>query len=179
MPRSMSGIRKWVRRCPDRSLLDPRVRESARVGAVLRPLLPAARLAEGVARRRVGRVFSRFDVVLSPTSAQPPLPIGECDGLSNWETDKRIVAACPYAWPWNVLGWPGVNVPAGFTEAGLPIGAQLLGPANSEPRLLALAAQLEGVERWQERRPPTLAGAADSHSHTRHARGASHRRSVG
>ena len=43
---------------------------------------------------------------------------------------------------------------SGFTDAGLPLGAQLLGPANGEPRLLALAAQLEAVERWHERRPP-------------------------
>jgi amidase len=52
-----------------------------------------------------------------------------------------------------VLGWPGVNVPAGLTDDGLPIGAQLLGPAAAEPRLIALAAQLEAVERWQDRRP--------------------------
>ena len=65
-----------------------------------------------------------------------------------------MVAACPYTWPWNVLGWPGVNVPAGITADGLPVGAQLLGPANSEGRLLRLAAQLERVERWAERRPP-------------------------
>jgi amidase len=160
MPRSMSSIREWVGRCPDRSMLDPRVLESARLGRLLEPLLPVAHLAEEVGRRTVGRIFRSFDVVLSPTSAQPPLPIGACEGLGNWETDKRIVAACPYAWPWNVLGWPGVNVPAGITTAGLPIGAQLLGPANSEPRLLALAAQLESVERWHERRPPEHSGGA-------------------
>jgi amidase len=154
LPRSMTAIREWVSRCPDRSLLDPRIRESARHGLLLGPLLPLARLAEEVGRRTVGRAFRRFDVLLTPTSAEPPLPIGACDGLGSWATDKRIVAACPYAWPWNVLGWPGVNVPAGITSAGLPIGAQLLGPANSEPRLLALAAQLESVERWHERRPP-------------------------
>jgi amidase len=153
MPRSMAGIREWTSRVPDRSLLDPRVRESARHGRFFRPLLPVARLAERIGHRIVGRTFRRFDVVLAPTTAQPPLRIGACEGLSNWETDKTIVAACPYAWPWNVLGWPGVNVPAGFTESGLPIGAQLLGPANSEPRLLSLAAQLEETERWFERRP--------------------------
>jgi amidase len=153
MPRCMAGIREWTQQVPDQSLLDPRVRESARQGLVLKPLLPAARLAERIGHRTVGRTFRRFDVVLAPTTAQPPLRIGACEGLSNWETDKAIVAACPYAWPWNVLGWPGVNVPAGFTNEGLPIGAQLLGPANSEPRLLSLAAQLEESERWFERRP--------------------------
>jgi amidase len=66
-----------------------------------------------------------------------------------------MVSACPYAWPWNVLGWPGVNVPAGLTDDGLPVGAQLLGPSGSERRLVSLAAQLESVEKWADRRPPS------------------------
>lgn len=153
MPRSMVGIRDWARRAPDRSQLDRRTHHAARLGRALRPLLAPAHLAEKLARRRVGSVFRRFDVVLAPTTAQPPLPIGACDGLGSWRTDKRIVAACPYAWPWNVLGWPGLNVPAGFTPAGLPLGAQLLGPAHSEALLLALGAQLEAERRWHEHRP--------------------------
>ncbi|MFE6131611.1 amidase family protein, partial [Streptomyces sp. NPDC056437] len=64
-----------------------------------------------------------------------------------------MAAACPYAWPWNVLGWPGVNVPAGLTADGLPVGAQLLGPAGSEETLISLAAQLEADQRWYEKRP--------------------------
>ena len=71
-----------------------------------------------------------------------------------------MVGYCPYTWPWNVLGWPGVNVPAGVTADGLPVGAQLLGPAESEGRLLALARQLERIERWAERRPPSAATVA-------------------
>ncbi|HSS41631.1 MAG TPA: amidase [Solirubrobacterales bacterium] len=154
MPRSMVGVRDWVRRTPERSELDPRTRYAAGLGGAFRPLLGVARLAEKLARRRVGRIFGRFDVVLAPTTAQPPLPIGACKGLTSWETDKKIVAACPYAWPWNVLGWPGLNVPAGFTPDGLPLGAQLLGPANSEALLLALGTQLEAERRWHEHRPP-------------------------
>jgi amidase len=153
MPRSMVGIREWAGRVPDRSQLDPRTRDAARTGLALRPLLGFAHMAERVARYRVGRVFRRFDVVLAPTTAQPPLPIGACEGLGGWETDKRIVAACPYAWPWNILGWPGLNVPAGFTPDGLPLGAQLLGPADSEALLLSLGAQLEAERRWHEHRP--------------------------
>jgi amidase len=153
MPRSMAGIRDWAGRAPDRSQLDPRTHHAAALGRALNPLLGLAHFAEQVARRRVGRIFRGFDLVLTPTTAQPPLPIGACDGLSSWATDKRVVAACPYAWPWNILGWPALNIPAGLTTAGLPIGAQLLGPAHSEPRLLALGAQLERERRWQERRP--------------------------
>lgn len=78
--------------------------------------------------------------------------------LNGWRTDRAMIAACPYAWPWNVLGWPGVNVPAGFTGDGLPVGAQLLGPANSEPRLISLAAQLEADQRWFEKWPENHQG---------------------
>ena len=159
IPRGMAGLRDWHDRVPDPTLLDPRTRHNARVGALVGgPVLALARALERPLRARIGRVFRRADVVLTPTTAQPPLPIGSIDGLSGWATDKVVVGACPYAWPWNVLGWPGLNVPAGLTDDGLPVGAQLLGPANSEPRLLALGAQLEAVEGWAQRTPPLWAG---------------------
>jgi amidase len=159
IPRSMVGLRDWSRRVPDVELLDERTRHNVALGRwVGGPVLAAARALERPFGARVGKVFQRADVVLAPTTAQPPLPIGSIDGLGGWATDKVIVGACPYAWPWNVLGWPGVNVPAGLTPEGLPIGAQLLGPESSESRLIALAAQLEAVERWHEARPPYTAG---------------------
>jgi amidase len=154
MCRSMPALRQWSRRVPDQALLDPRTRHNATLGLLLRPLTGVAKALDPLLHRRVGAIFRRADVVLAPTTAQPPLKIGAAHGLGGWGTDQVVVGACPYAWPWNVLGWPGVNVPAGFTPDGLPIGAQLLGPANSEPRLLALAAQLEQTERWFEHRPP-------------------------
>ncbi|WCB96183.1 Putative amidase AmiA2 [Baekduia alba] len=160
IPRSMVGLREWSRRVPDVALLDERTRHNIALGRwVGGPVLRAARAFERPLRAQVGRIFRRVDVVLTPTTAQLPLPIGSIDGLGGWATDKVIVGACPYAWPWNVLGWPGVNVPAGLTGDGLPVGAQLLGPGGSEPRLIALAAQLEAVERWQDRRPPYVAAS--------------------
>ncbi|MGI8728120.1 MAG: amidase [Solirubrobacterales bacterium] len=153
-PRSLGGIAEWADRVPDPELLDPRTRENARNGRLLRgPALFAARKAEGLVKRTVGAIFDDFDVVLTPTTAQPPLPVGAIDGLSGWETDKAIVAACPYAWVWNVVGWPGISVPAGLL-AGLPVGAQLLGPENAEPLLISLAAQLEAELRWDLERAP-------------------------
>jgi amidase len=161
MPRSTGGVREWVElHGPEPSQLDPRTRTTMRLGRVLSPLLRLAHAVERPVRAHVGRIFRRYDVVLMPTTAQPPTPIGAMDGLTDWATDKLMVGACPYTWPWNVLGWPGVNVPAGITADGLPVGAQLLGPANSEPLLLRLAAQLERVERWAERRPPYAATGA-------------------
>lgn len=149
VPRATSGVRDWVSRVPDPRLLDPRTHETARTGRLLGGMpLRVSRRAEAGLRWRVGEVFGRFDVVLTPTTATPPLRIGALAGLGSLATDRAMIAACPYAWTWNVLGWPGVNVPAGFTASGLPLGAQLLGPADSEPLLLGLAAQLEAEEGW-------------------------------
>jgi amidase len=153
--RGESGVHEWSKRVPDPSLLDERTRSTAQIGGVLsKTVLPIARRLERRFQRRIGSIFADVDVLITPTSASAPLPIGKTDGLSSWSTQQIIAGACPYAWPWNVLGWPGVSVPAGLTSEGLPFGVQLLGPANSESVLLSLAAHLEQVERWHERTPP-------------------------
>lgn len=155
LARSIAGLKVWVDTIPDTSQLDHRTLEAARLGRWLGgPVLRAGRALEAPMRLQVGRIFRRFDVVLAPATARPAMPVGALDGLSGWKTDQKMTSYCPYTWPWNVTGWPGVSVPAGLTAGGLPVGAQLLGPACSEPRLIALAAQLEQAERWHERRPP-------------------------
>jgi amidase len=157
LPRGEAGVHDWVKRAPDRSSLDGRTREAAQYGRIFaKTLLPLARRVEPRQRRRLGSIFREHAVLITPTTATPPLPIGAAAGLSAWATQRVISAACPFAWPWNVVGWPAVSVPAGLTAAGLPFGLQLVGPANSESRLLSLAAQLETVERWHERRPGHL-----------------------
>ncbi|MGY1582002.1 amidase [Streptomyces sp. MN13] len=159
VPRATAGIAEWARDAPDPALLDPRTRGAARLGRLLGGApLKAARRAEAVLHRRIGAFFTSYDVVLAPTTATPPPRIGALLGLGPLATDRAMIAACPYAWPWNVLGWPGVNVPAGFV-GGLPVGAQLLGPAHSEPLLVSLAAQLEAELRWHGQRPPLKAPA--------------------
>ncbi|MEU6282804.1 amidase [Streptomyces sp. NPDC047028] len=160
VPRATVGIAEWVRDAPDPALLDRRTRDAARLGRLLGGApLRAARRAEAVLHRRIGGFFGSYDVVLAPTTAAPPPRIGALYRLGGLATDRAMIAACPYAWPWNVLGWPGVNVPAGFVAPGLPVGAQLLGPAASEPLLVSLAAQLEAELNWHERWPPQVQAA--------------------
>ncbi|MEU5598026.1 amidase [Streptomyces sp. NPDC020298] len=161
VPRATAGIAERVREAPEPALLDRRTHGAARMGRLLGGApLRAARRAEAALHRRIGGFFQSYDVVLAPTTAAPPPLIGAFHDLGGLATDRAMIAACPYAWPWNVLGWPGVNVPAGFTDGGLPVGAQLLGPANSEPLLLSLAAQLEAELRWYELWPPEPSTAA-------------------
>jgi len=160
IPRSVDGLAWWLRdQLPDVESLDKRTREGAALGRRLGgPVLKLGRALEGPMRWQVGRIFRRFEVVLAPTTARPPMPVGTIDGLSGWQTDKTMISYCPWTWPWNATGWPAVNVPAGLTEEGLPVGAQLMGPESGEPQLIALAAQLEAVERWPERRPSFAPG---------------------
>lgn len=155
IPRATAGIAERVRDLPYPHLLDRRTLGAARLGRLLGGApLRVARRAEATLHRRIGALFDTYDVLLAPTTAAPPPRIGSMADLSGLGTDRAMIAACPYAWPWNILGWPGVNVPAGFVDGGLPVGAQLLGPANSEPLLVSLAAQLEADQRWHEHWPP-------------------------
>lgn len=150
LPRAMAGLRDLSRRVPDPSTLDRRTRSAARTGHLLGgPILMAAHRIEPLLRHRIGKTFDNYDVVLTPTTAQPAPTVGALDGLNRWNTDRLLIATCPYTWAWNVTGWPAINIPAGFVDGNLPIGASLLGPANSEGRLLSLAAQLEAVKQWQ------------------------------
>ena len=154
----MSAVEAWLTAHEiDRARLEPRTRVHARMGRLLSGApLRAARAAELPLRRRMGAIFDRADLVLTPATAAPPPRIGQLKGRGYWATSTAASATCPFAWPWNVVGWPAISVPAGFTAAGLPIGAQLVAPAEGEARLLSLAAQLEDARRWHEQRPPDL-----------------------
>jgi amidase len=146
--RGEAAVEEWLRaHGEDRALLEPRTRTAARVGRALQGLpLRLARAAEPSLRRRIGRVFERCDVVLTPTTAKPPPRIGALDGQGYLKTGSTAGAICPFAFAWNVTGWPAISVPAGLTATGLPIGAQLLGRENDEATLLSLAGQVERAE---------------------------------
>ena len=157
IPRGMGGMHRWTRdRVPPDAPLEPRTRVQARLGRLLSgPPLWAARAAEPALARRIGHIFDRVDVVLTPTTAKPPPRIGALDGRGYWATSAAASAACPFAWAWNVIGWPALNLPGGFSADGLPIGVQLLGRENDEGTLLALGAELEAAAEgeWTRRRP--------------------------
>lgn len=155
LPRSTHGLGDWMAKVPDPTLLDPRILKNVANGDRMgRWFVGFAKATAQRYERQVGRVFRAVDVLLTPTTAAPPPRIGSLLALRPTALNRKMMVSCPYAWAWNVLRWPGVNVPAGFTEAGLPVGAQLLGPAGSELRLVSLAAQLETVQKWADATPP-------------------------
>ncbi|MGE0783115.1 amidase [Mycolicibacterium sp.] len=154
LARSTAGLPEWVERLGHRVTLDRRTTANARMGRALsQHILRKARAHEGATQRRIGWIFNLADVVLAPTTALPPPRVDAFDDLGGLATDRMMIRACPATWPWNLLGWPSINVPAGFTSEGLPIGVQLMGPANSEPLLVSLAAALEAINGWAKYQP--------------------------
>ncbi|OFJ51279.1 amidase [Mycolicibacterium grossiae] len=154
LSRSTSGLLDWADRLGPLVDWEKRTTSNMRTGRLLsEQVLRKARAREAATQRRIGWIFNLADVVLAPTTALPPPRVHDYDGRGGLATDRAMIRECPVTWPWNVLGWPSINIPAGFTSDGLPIGVQLMGPANSEPLLISLAAELEVVGNWARRQP--------------------------
>ncbi|TQL99510.1 amidase [Actinoallomurus bryophytorum] len=122
--------------------------------AVTAPELFAAQASLQLAVRLAMPVTNRYDVILHPTLAQPPVPIGYFDGVTPEENFERQKRFTPYTSLYNVSGQPAVSVPLHWTKAGLPIGVMLVGRMNAEATLISLSAQLEAARPWADRHPP-------------------------
>jgi amidase len=154
LSRSTSGLLDWADRLGPTVTLDKRTTSNMRMGRLLsEQVLRNARAKEAATQRRVGWIFNLADVVLAPTTALPPPGVHDYDRRGGLATDRAMIRECPVTWPWNLLGWPSINIPAGFTSDGLPIGVQLMGPADSEPLLISLAAELEAIGNWSNEQP--------------------------
>jgi amidase len=103
--------------------------------------------------RRVVAVWDEVDVVLTPTLAKTPVPIGWIfEPEDPWEQFDRGGEFTPFTPLVNVTGQPAASVPFGSVD-GLPVGIQLIGPPAGEAVLFRLAAQLESAHPWADRLP--------------------------
>ena len=109
--------------------------------------------------RQIAEYFEGIDVLLTPTLAEPPAPLGTFDSPPGEPLAGLFRAATytPFTPPFNVTGQPGISLPLHWSEDGLPIGVQFVGRFGDEETLLALAGQLEQAAPWAERRPPVSA----------------------
>ncbi|HEY3842040.1 MAG TPA: amidase family protein [Acidimicrobiales bacterium] len=109
--------------------------------------------------RVIADYFEGIDVLLTPTLAEPPVPLGTFDSPPGEPLVGLMRAATyvPFTPPFNVTGQPGISLPLHWNDAGLPIGSQFVGRFGDEETLLSLAGQLEAAAPWADRRPPVSA----------------------
>ena len=97
--------------------------------------------------------FGQVDVLMSPTAPTTAFPLGEKldDPMAMYLQDVATIPA-------NLAGVPGLSLPAGLAEDGLPVGVQFLAPLMADDRLYNAAAALERMllERWGAPLTPDL-----------------------
>ena len=108
------------------------------------------------AARVMAAFFSTYDIWLTPTLTQPPVPLGSFDSspdnpLFGLARAGEIAAFTPIC---NATGQPAMSVPLYWNSSGLPVGTHCIGRFGAEAVLFRLAAQLEKARPWKDRRPP-------------------------
>ena len=93
-------------------------------------------------RERILRQMRKYPVLICPTAAIPAFRHREREWKVEGKTVKYLDAWSYCEW-FNLLGFPAVVVPMGFSEEGLPIGVQIVGTPWEEELVLAIAAALE------------------------------------
>ena len=102
-----------------------------------------------------------YDLLLTPTMAEPPVPLGTYDqtGADPMDAFRRATPAGAFTALINATGQPAISIPLHWNDEGLPIGIQLIAPFGREDLLIRAAAQLERAQPWIERTPPVFAAA--------------------
>lgn len=106
--------------------------------------------------RRMAHFMQKYDVLLTPTLAEPPLPLGTLDSTAEnpMAGMRRSALFVPFTPICNGTGQPAMSVPLYWNGEGLPIGSHFIGRFGDEATLFRLAAQLETARPWAGKYPP-------------------------
>ena len=105
--------------------------------------------------RRMAAFHDRYDVVLSPTLGQVPVPLGP-QRMSNPDLDAYTAALLrftPFCNLFNMSGEPSMSVPLHWSAEGLPVGVLFSAAFGREDLLFRLAGRLEEARPWFDRVP--------------------------
>lgn len=135
---------QWIDKTPE--LYQPSVRAAIQSGGRIKASVYAQALRDlARVRREITGVFSKVDLLLLPTMADPPFAI---------ETGLTKNVSARNTLPFDAYGIPVISVPCGFTSDGLPVGLQIAGAPWAEGTVVALAHAYEQATEWHNRRPP-------------------------
>jgi len=117
----------------------------------------SARAALNMTRRKVGAFFEKYDLLLTPTTAQLPVALGTIHQnqdipLEDWYAGTAQFNA--FTSLFNATGLPAISLPLGQSSAGLPIGIQFAAGFGQEDLLIRIAGTFEKALPWIDRRPP-------------------------
>ncbi len=144
--------REFVTKTPE--LYQPVTLKRIRAGAdVTTPAYIQARRELAQVRRTAGKWFESVDVLVTPTLPIPPAAISDPHA-------DDILPAVRNTSPFDVNGWPAISIPCGFTNQGLPMGLQIIGPHRGEAVVFQLAHAYEQATDWHNRRPLLRAPAS-------------------
>ena len=132
--------------------MDPGLIEVATEGARYGALdLIAADTARAALALRMAQFHERYDLLITPTLPLTAFVAGEevppGSGMARWPEWT------PFSYPFNITGQPAASVPCGFTEEGLPVGLQIVGPRYQDRVVLRAAAAFERAFPTTDRRP--------------------------
>lgn len=105
-------------------------------------------------RETMRELFETYDLLVCPTLPTPAFSSGTDVPASL--PDRTIVSWVYYTYPFNLTGQPAASLPVGFTEAGLPVGLQVVGGINDEASILSLCGGYERTFGETDRRPPAI-----------------------
>jgi amidase len=96
-----------------------------------------------------------WDLLLTPTVAELPLTLGTIanDPDNPMAPMRRAGEFVPFTPPFNTSGQPAISLPLEWTDAGLPVGVQLVAAYGREDVLIRIASQLEQAQPWADRTP--------------------------
>ena len=115
----------------------------------------AAGNARGALFSAMARFHERYDLMLTPTLATTAIEAGR-----NTPSDGRFgedwLAWTPYSYPLNLTLQPAASVPCGLTQAGLPVGLQIVGPMGRDDLVLKASRAFETARPWERVTEPRV-----------------------
>jgi aspartyl-tRNA(Asn)/glutamyl-tRNA(Gln) amidotransferase subunit A len=135
--------------------LQPAVRDRMAPGLTVTAVeyLQGERLRARFTREFIDDVFSRIDVLVTPTIPEPAPALAAAKAGSAADVIRRMGRFSRLTRPFNALGLPALSLPCGASADGRPLGLQLVGRPFDEATLLRLGHAYEGVTAWHRRRP--------------------------